>query len=239
MPNHQCPQCNQVFSYSSALSRHMRIHAGEKPFECQVCGRKFSQSSSLSRHMHTHIDVRGHVCGICQKDYKVKDDLKKHLRTHTEQRSHKCDTCGAKFFRAYSLKTHKRTHTGERPYQCDVCGKAFSHLSNCNAHKRNLHPDQASGSRFSTTVHSQVEPVGTVTTTTLTIMSSNQTTTISDVTSQRGSAHVEVTYMPSVTLTTVSSGAEESVSSVDYGAPDIDSEDLWDISVEDASSQQE
>ena len=84
-----------------------------------------------------------------------------------------------------------------------------------------------------------------VTTTTLTIMSSSQTTTISDVTSQRGSAHVEVTYTPSATFTTVTSGAGESgtsatsATSVDYGLPDIDSEDLWDISVEDASGEEE
>ncbi|UYM16627.1 C2H2-type zinc finger protein [Endozoicomonas euniceicola] len=240
MPIHQCPHCDRVFQSSTVLSNHIRVHTGEQPFGCDVCGRKFSVPGSLSRHMLIHTGARDHVCNICQRDFRTKQQLKRHLNTHAQQRPHECGICGANFSRKDSLVRHERIHSAERPYKCDVCGKTFNRLDGANSHKLSRHPDQASGSVRSTAVHSQVEPSGVVTGTTLTITSSSHTKTISDVASQMGSAHVEVTYTPSATLTTVTSATGESVSSVDYGVPDeVDPYDLWGISTEDASCQQE
>lgn len=51
---HICPMCTKHFSTGSNLSRHMKIHRGEKPYQCPYCERFFTQSNDLKRHTKTH-----------------------------------------------------------------------------------------------------------------------------------------------------------------------------------------
>mgnify|MGYP002790047711 CR=1 FL=1 len=49
-----CTLCPQSFYRSDHLSRHHRIHTGERPFECIFCQKRFSRHDELKRHSKMH-----------------------------------------------------------------------------------------------------------------------------------------------------------------------------------------
>ncbi|CAL4067757.1 unnamed protein product [Meganyctiphanes norvegica] len=54
--SHICQFCSRRFILSSDLTRHIRIHTGEKPFQCPFCDHRTARKFSLDKHifnMHT------------------------------------------------------------------------------------------------------------------------------------------------------------------------------------------
>eukprot|EP00035_Acanthoeca_spectabilis_P007659 m.140217 g.140217 ORF g.140217 m.140217 type:complete len:461 (+) comp14032_c0_seq3:1271-2653(+) len=47
---YKCPVCEHVFSCSSNLNRHKRIHTGDKPYKCSHCDTSFANSSNRKKH---------------------------------------------------------------------------------------------------------------------------------------------------------------------------------------------
>ncbi|KAM9333842.1 early growth response protein 1-like [Pholidichthys leucotaenia] len=92
-----CPTegCDRRFSRSDELTRHVRVHTGQKPFHCRICMRSFSRSDHLTTHIRTHTGEKPFACAECGRKFARSDERKRHSKIHQRQRDRKAEQSSA------------------------------------------------------------------------------------------------------------------------------------------------
>ena len=133
-----CPICGNWFSFSSCLSKHLRlVHKvnGEiQKVRCDVCNKVFADKGNLKEHMLVHFgNVKDAVftCTTCGEVFHNRSALRRHRPIHFSEKKRKaslssCYYCEKTFSSGYRRDEHvANVHTGQKEHVCSVCGKSY------------------------------------------------------------------------------------------------------------------
>nr|AAI60763.1 Unknown (protein for MGC:180066) [Xenopus laevis] len=139
----RCSVCNKLFRTKTILTRHQRIHTGERPYACSGCGKRFARVCTLTVHKRIHTGEKPFICTDCGKRFSSLSQITEHRRIHTGEKPFSCSDCGKCFAHRATLKKHKSVHVGEKLHACTQCGKCFPSLQLLNEHLKTQHKIEA------------------------------------------------------------------------------------------------
>lgn len=113
---------------SNPTEGRSRTPPSERPYACPVetCPRRFSRSDELTRHMRTHTGQKPFQCRICMRNFSRSDHLTTHIRTHTGEKPFACETCGRRFARSDERRRHMKIHLREQAKKEEEARKALA-----------------------------------------------------------------------------------------------------------------
>lgn len=135
-----CHICGKRYANPKALKKHQVIHP-EMVFEwqCRICNKTFPYKITMSRHVKLHAGEKLFKCENCKKRFETRYALVQHVKLHKSDVPFRCELCDKPFLKSAEFSRHVRTHTGEKPFPCTVCEKAFTTKASFLKHSEKKH----------------------------------------------------------------------------------------------------
>ncbi|CAH0747359.1 unnamed protein product [Diatraea saccharalis] len=159
-PTFRCEYCPEQFTLISKLARHVRSHAGQRPYPCKYCDKSFMKSHHYTRHLRlkhreTIRSARGpfgqqdYRCEQCEQSFRTQDDLIYHSAIHATQNL-TCPLCQEKFENVDAVTTHIKSHVNGIEFMCDLCELVFTTKEKLENHLTTAHADELGQDESST-----------------------------------------------------------------------------------------
>ncbi|XP_007936494.1 zinc finger protein 217 [Orycteropus afer afer] len=116
-----CMFCNQTFTHSEDLNKHVLIQ--HRPILCEPAVLRV-EAEYLSPLDKSQVraeppkdkscqEKEDFSCEVCGQAFRVAFDVEIHMKKHKDSFTYGCNVCGRRFKEPWFLKNHMRTHTGK------------------------------------------------------------------------------------------------------------------------------
>ncbi|XP_025787946.1 zinc finger protein 217 [Puma concolor] len=116
-----CMFCNQTFTHSEDLNKHVLMQ--HRPILCEPAVLRV-EAEYLSPLDKTQVrteppkdknckENEEFSCEVCGQTFRVAFDVEIHMKKHKDSFTYGCHVCGRRFKEPWFLKNHMRTHTGK------------------------------------------------------------------------------------------------------------------------------
>ncbi|XP_039085919.1 zinc finger protein 217 isoform X2 [Hyaena hyaena] len=116
-----CMFCNQTFTHSEDLNKHVLMQHRPTLCEPAVLRVEAEYLSPLDKSQvrteppkdKSGKDNEEFSCEVCGQTFRVAFDVETHMKKHKDSFTYGCHVCGRRFKEPWFLKNHMRTHTGK------------------------------------------------------------------------------------------------------------------------------